>query len=141
MSKTIMVIDGGTETLELYRKILQDEGGYRVQTATFLPRMLEAIKELRPDLIISDHDISAEDTGWQFLQRLKMDRETAGIPVIVCSGAIKTLREMEGYLTEKKIGILYKPFTADELLALVERKLAESEYTSVLDLDKTENDG
>jgi CheY-like chemotaxis protein len=141
MSKTIMVINGGTETLELYRKILQEEGGYRVELTTFLPRMLETIKELKPDLIISDHDISAEDIGWQFIQRLKMDRETANISVIVCSGAIKSLREMEGYLTEKKVGILYKPFTADELLALVERKLAESEYTSVLNLDKAENGG
>jgi hypothetical protein len=43
----------------------------------------------------------------------------------VCSGAIKELKEIEGYLAQKNVGVLYKPFDIDELLRLVDTKLNE----------------
>ena len=130
MPKRIMVINDTEEILELFREILQEEAGYEVILTSFKPHMLEMVKEVKPDLIISDHVFGEEKVGWQFLQRLKMDRETASIPVIVCSGAIRELREMEGYLVSKGIGVLYKPFDVDELLDLVRQKLEELEHPS-----------
>src|SRR5947209_4903135 len=88
--------------------------------------MLDDIKLTNPDLIVSDHVFGEEKLGWQLVQRLKMDRDTAKIPIIVCSAAVKDLKEMEGYLTEKNIGILLKPFDVDELLSLVASKLSDS---------------
>src|SRR5438874_4208800 len=123
--KCIMVVNDTQEILELFREILEKEAGYKAVLTSFEPQMLERVKEIRPDLIISDHVFGEEKIGWQFIQRLKMDRDTANIPVIVCSGAIKELKEMEGYLTQKNIGVLYKPFDIDELLDLVALKLRE----------------
>lgn len=123
--KHVMVINDTQEILELFREILQGEAGYDVTLCSYEPHMVDKIKEAKPDLIISDHVFGEEKIGWQLIQRLKMDRSTAGIPLIVCSGAIKELREMEGYLTEKNIGILFKPFDVDELLDLVALKLRE----------------
>src|SRR5881398_2452533 len=120
--KKIMVVNDTQEILELFRQILEEEAGYDVVLCSFEPHMLENVKDIKPDLIISDHVFGEEKVGWQFIQRLKMERETENIPVIVCSGAIKELREMEGYLTQKGIGVLYKPFDIDELLSLVEKK-------------------
>jgi CheY-like chemotaxis protein len=131
MPKRIMVINDTEEILELFREILQEEAGYEVVLTSFKPHMLEMVKEVKPDLIISDHVFGEEKVGWQFLQRLKMDRETASIPVIVCSGAIRELREMEGYLVSKGIGVLYKPFDVDELLNLVKQKLEEQENSAI----------
>lgn len=125
MPKHIMVINDTQEILDLFRAILEDEGGYKVTLCGMKPHMLEDIKAVKPDLVISDHVFGEEKIGWQLVQRLKMDRETAGIPIIVCSAAIKELRELEGYLTEKNVGILLKPFDVDELLALVASKLKE----------------
>jgi len=127
MPKKIMVINDTQEILELFREILQSEGGYDVDLCSYEPQMLDHVKEISPDLIISDHVFGEEKVGWQFVQRLKMDRETAGIPVIVCSGAVKELKEMEGYLAQKNVGVLYKPFDIDELLRLVNTKLGESQ--------------
>ena len=127
MPKRIMVINDTQEILELFREILHVEAGYEVHLYSYEPQMLNHVKKVRPDLIISDHVFGEEKIGWQFIQRLKMDRETAQIPVIVCSGAVKELKEMEGYLTQKNIGVLYKPFDVDELLNLVEIKLREGE--------------
>ncbi|MFL5735537.1 MAG: two-component system response regulator [Chloroflexia bacterium] len=125
MPKRIMVINDTQEILELFREILQEEAGYEVHLFSFEPQMLAHVKTIQPDLVISDHVFGEEKIGWQFVQRLKMDRDTAGIPVIVCSGAIKDLKEIEGYLMQKNIGVLYKPFDIDELLNLVEVKLRE----------------
>jgi DNA-binding response OmpR family regulator len=123
--KCVMVVNDTQEILELFREILEKEAGFRVELCSYEPQMLDHVKEIEPDLIISDHVFGEEKIGWQFIQRLRMDRETAHIPVIVCSGAIKELKEIEGYLTQKGIGVLYKPFDIDELLSLVETKMGE----------------
>ncbi len=140
MPERIMVINDTEEILELFREILQEEAGYEVILTSFKPHMLEMVKEVKPDLIISDHVFGEEKVGWQFLQRLKMDRETASIPVIVCSGAIRELREMEGYLVSKGIGVLYKPFDVDELLDLVRQKLEECEHPSTEEQKRQKSD-
>ncbi len=126
-TKHIMAINDTEEVLELFQQILHEEGGYEVTLSSFEPQIMTHVKKVKPDLIISDHVFGEEKVGWQFIQKLKMDRETEHIPIIVCSGAIKELREMEGYLTMKDIGVLYKPFDIDELLKLVARKLEQQE--------------
>jgi CheY-like chemotaxis protein len=121
----IIVINDTQEILELFRAILEEEMGHEVILDSYKPHMLEVIKEVLPDLIISDHVFGEEKIGFQLLQRLKMDRTTARIPTIICSAAVKDLKEIEGYLTSKNVGVLYKPFEVDDLISLVNRKLAE----------------
>ncbi len=124
--KHILVINDTQEILELFVQILHEEAGYEVTTTSYQPLMIDYVKVVKPDIIISDHVFGEEKIGWQFVQRLKMDRETVSIPVIVCSGAVRELKEMEGYLMSKNISILFKPFDVDELLLLVQRKLEEN---------------
>jgi DNA-binding NtrC family response regulator len=123
--KHIMVVNDTEEILELFQQILHEEAGHEVTLTSFQPQMIEFVKEVKPDLIISDHIFGHEQAGWQFIQSLKMDRETMTIPVIVCSGAISELKGNEGYLVSKNVGVLFKPFDVDELLHLVARKLEE----------------
>ena len=99
--KHVLVINDTEEILELFQLILHEEAGHEVTITSFQPRMVEFVKEIKPDLIISDHVFGEEKVGFQFLQRLKMDRETAGIPVIICSGAVKELKEIEGYWSRR----------------------------------------
>lgn len=120
----ILVINDTQEILELFRTILEDEMGHEVILDSYKPHMLEVIKGLKPNLIISDHVFGEEKVGFQLLQRLKMDRVTASIPTIICSAAIKDLKEIEGFLTAKNVGVIYKPFEVDELIDLVNLKLA-----------------
>ena len=121
----IIVINDTQEILELFRAILEEEMGHEVILDSYKPHMLDIIRELAPDLIISDHVFGEEKIGFQLLQRLKMDRATARIPTIICSAAVKDLKEIEGYLMSKNVGVLYKPFEVDDLISLVNRKLAE----------------
>jgi CheY-like chemotaxis protein len=125
--KRILVINDTQEILELFKLILEEEAGHEVILDSYRPQMMEIVKECDPDLIISDHVFGEEKIGWQLVQRLKMDRKTATIPMIVCSGAVNELKEMEGHLMAKGIGVLYKPFDVDELLDLVHSKLLTEE--------------
>lgn len=114
-SRHILVVNDTQEILDLFRDILEEEG-YRVSVSTFTFRDLDEIIDLRPDLIILDFMIGGEDYGWQLLQKTKMHRATANIPIIVCTAAVQLVRQLEGHLKEKSVGIVIKPFDIDDLL-------------------------
>ena len=111
----ILVVNDTQEILDLFRAILEEEG-YRVSLSTFTFRDLDAIIGLQPDLIILDFMVGGEDYGWQLLQKAKMHRATARIPLIVCTAAVQLVRQLEGHLKEKGVGIVIKPFEIDDLL-------------------------
>jgi CheY-like chemotaxis protein len=78
--------------------------------------MLRRIREEQPDLIVLDFVILDEGKGWQFLQLLKMDRETRHIPVIVCTAASKLVEDLQTHLDDMKVSVVLKPFDIDRLL-------------------------
>jgi len=122
MGTRIMVVNDSREILELFEQILTEEG-YEVDLYSYGVQDLHEVKESQPDLIILDYIIGDEGYGWQLLQKLKMDRETEQIPVIVCSAAVKQLRELDAWLAEKGIGVVFKPFNIDDLLLAVRQRL------------------
>src|SRR5687767_13122548 len=103
MPKHVLVINDTEEILELFQQILEGEGGYKVTIGTYKPHIIEDIKQLKPDLIITDYIFGQEHMGQQLVQKLHMDRDTADVPVIICSGALRELREQEGVLMDKGI--------------------------------------
>lgn len=119
----IVVVNDTQEILDLFREILEDEG-YAVTLYSFAINDLSELLKLRPDLVILDFLIGGESLGWQLLQKMKMDRRTAHIPVIVCSAALQLLQELEGHLRAKNVGIVVKPFDIDELVDIVQQYLA-----------------
>lgn len=121
--KHIFVINDTIAILELFRSLLEDEG-YQVSTDGFsveLVEMLGRIKEARPDLIVLDFVILDEGKGWQFLQLLKMDRESREIPVIVCTAAAKLVEELQTHLDTMGVKVVLKPFDIDHLLEEIEQ--------------------
>src|SRR5687768_13446507 len=102
MPARIMVINDTQEILELFEDLLTDEG-YEVVVYSFGIQDMEEVVRAAPDLIILDLLMGGEQAGWQMLQKLKMKRKTANIPVIVCTAAAKVVQEMEGYLKSKKV--------------------------------------
>ena len=120
---TILVINDDEEILTLFEEILR-ESGYNVLLYSSAIRDLTEIERLAPDLIIIDYLIGHEESGWQLLQKIKMRRTTATIPIVVCTAATKLLLETSGYLLSKRVVAVPKPFDIDELLTAIERALA-----------------
>ena len=126
MSTRIMVVNDTQEILQLFREILSDEG-YEAILYSYAIQDLDEITRAKPDLIILDYMFDEEQIGWQLLQKLKMNRATASIPVIICTAAVQKVREMEGYLQSKGIGLVLKPFDIDDLLRAIEQALQSSD--------------
>jgi DNA-binding response OmpR family regulator len=120
---TILVINDDQEILTLFEEILR-EAGYGALLYSAAIRDLAEIESLHPDLIIIDYLIGHEESGWQMLQKIKLRRATATIPIVVCTAATKLLLETSGYLLSKRVVALPKPFDIDELLSAIERALA-----------------
>ena len=123
---TILVINDDEEILTLFEEILR-EAGYTALLYSAAIRDLAEIERLQPDLILIDYLIGHEDSGWQLLQKIKLRRATATIPIVVCTAATKLLLETSGYLLSKRVVAVPKPFDIDELLAAIERALALTE--------------
>ena len=118
----ILVVNDTQEILDLFEEILKEEG-YRVSLYSFAFQDLDEITSLEPDLVVLDFMIGGEEHGWQLLQKMKMDRRTAGIPVVVCTAALSLARELEGHLRSKNVGLVLKPFDIDELVNEVHKCL------------------
>jgi DNA-binding response OmpR family regulator len=129
MPTRIMVVNDTQEILQLFREILTDEG-YEAILYSFAIQDLEEIERVKPDLIILDYMFDQEQIGWQLLQKLKMYRPTASIPVIICTAAAQRVREMEGYLQSKAIGLVLKPFDIEDLLKAIDQALRTYQDTA-----------
>jgi DNA-binding response OmpR family regulator len=130
MAARILVVNDTQEILELFRMILEEEGGYEVILSGFPVQEIEEVEQIKPDLIILDLVFGSEKTGMQMLQMLKMKRSTALIPVIICTAALDLVREQEGYLNSQGVHLIYKPFDIDHLMTSVKRLLESHEHVS-----------
>ncbi len=120
----VVVINDEEDMLALFRELLEEEG-YRVSTLTYPTADLADLQILAPDLVILDMVFGGEDRGWQYLQRLRMTRSTATLPIIVCTAAVRLVREAHDALTRMGIGVVLKPFDIDPFMDEVRRRLAE----------------
>src|ERR1700733_6365372 len=114
MTTRIMVINNSDDILALSRKILTTDH-CEVFLQLFLNSDLRDVQRIKPDLIILDYYVGREGVGWEFLQLLKMDDDTAAIPVLLCTTAIKLVNEIAAYLATKRVSILRKPFESRDL--------------------------
>ena len=118
----IMVINDTQEVLSLFQDILTEEG-YEVALYSSAIHDMEEIERVAPDMIILDFIFGRENLGFQILQKIKMRRTTAHIPIVACTAALQVVREMEGYLQSKNVQVVLKPFEVDDLLDAVQRCL------------------
>lgn len=122
MPARIMVVNDTQEILDMFRDLLEYEG-YEVVLYSYAIQDMDEIARHQPDLIILDYVFGAEVSGWQLLQKLKMRRDTAEIPVVICSAAKRQIEEIEGHLVAMGVGIVLKPFNIDDLLKTVSKTL------------------
>ena len=119
----ILAINNSPDVLNLFVDLLGEEG-YRVSTLIYADRDLPKIASSDLDLIILDYQWATEDDGWTLLQMLRMNRATAAIPIILCTGAVSHVRETEGHLQTMGVDVIFKPFAIDPLLQLIQEVLA-----------------
>lgn len=84
-NKSILIIDNDRNLTSLIKKFLQEVCGYEV---TIVPDGYNGIitaKKIKPGIILLDIRMPAMN-GLEILERLKNDKETSSIPVIIMTG-------------------------------------------------------
>ena len=82
-TQKVVVVNGSHDLLKRLEFLL-DAGHYDIVFAAHLDHAYSEIKKTRPDLVILC--LALEDPiGFQVLSMLKLDADTAGIPLLTCT--------------------------------------------------------
>ncbi|MFC4277944.1 response regulator [Achromobacter aloeverae] len=115
----ILVADDEVLLAEVLGEVLAD-AGHEVMIAQHGKRALELIRERRPALVISDFMMPIM-TGLELANAVRADEDLRDLPIIMVTGAQGHIaRENRPLFTD----VLDKPYDLDQLLALVERIVA-----------------
>ncbi len=117
---TILVVDDQRSSAELVRRWLEADG-HTVVTVETGEAALEAVRTGVPDLVLLDIMIPAP-SGFEVCQRIKRDRATRHIPVLLMSGLQDPANRKRG-LELGAAGFLAKPLRGDEVRAKVREQL------------------
>lgn len=118
---TVLVVEDNEDVRTLLRRIL--EPGLRVVEARDGTQGLDMVKEVMPDLVLSDVMMPGVD-GFELCNRIKSDPELAFIPVILLTAKAELEDRIEG-LRGGADDYVVKPFDRHELKARVENLIAQ----------------
>ncbi|MBU0972144.1 MAG: response regulator [Proteobacteria bacterium] len=132
----IMIIEDNLAILEAYTKIISRKG-YLVETASNGQEAIVKLDSFFPDIVLLD--ISLPDmNGFDILSIIRSENRFQQMFVIICTGMM-TSREHRNYGLESGADdYLYKPVTADVLLARIKAmvRIKETEH-QLRDINKT----
>jgi DNA-binding response OmpR family regulator len=117
MKKKILIVDDEEDILHFLELVLREKG-YEVATAMNGQDALTKAQIEKPDLVLLDIMMPQMD-GWEVLKLLRVDDETANIPVAMLSARTEAKDRVQG-LQEGAIDYICKPFSLAELLAKIE---------------------
>jgi len=120
LGRTILVVDDDPVAIEATRLALRPLG-HRVVGLTDPRRFAEALEKERPDLMIMEA-VLARMSPLTLLQKVRASERGRGLPVVVTS---ELLDQRDAFLAYGA-SWLTKPWTADQLLVEVRRRMAES---------------
>jgi DNA-binding response OmpR family regulator len=101
------------------------EKGYEVATASSGHEALTRAQMEKPDLILLDIMMPQMD-GWEVLKLLRVDDETAEIPVAMLSARTEAKDRVQG-LQEGAVDYICKPFSLQDLLSKIDAIFTEAE--------------
>jgi threonine synthase len=92
--RRVVVIEDKPDAARLISRILQSRGSYQVECATDGAAGLELVRQVQPDVIITDLMMPGMD-GFEVIDTLKADPDLNRIPIIVLTAKELTPRERE----------------------------------------------
>ena len=113
MNKRILVVDDDPDIVEIVESQLT-ANGYEVYTAYAGREGLAKCKRLKPDIVILDIMMPDID-GSSVAEEIKEDPDTADIPIIFLTGAVKRSEIPDSRIVGGQY-FLAKPFRSDDLL-------------------------
>ena len=110
--KKILVLDDEVDILTLVEIILT-RNNFKVETISRWQDIHQSIKSFNPDAILMDVSLGGGADGREICYKLKTEKDTAHIPVIIFSANF----DIENNLRDCKAdAIIVKPFTSAEII-------------------------
>lgn len=119
----ILALDDSPDILSLYQEVLEGEQ-YHVSTGTFANHDVDQIATMCPDLVILDFIQGGDQGPLRAVEALRRDSRIGGIPVILCTGALRQVAPIRPQLKALGVQVISKPFNIDALLEAVTSLLA-----------------
>ena len=119
----ILVVDDDQDIRKLVEKILINQG-HKVSQAEDGETGLGFAIVKKPDLIILDLNLPKMD-GFEVCRRLKTDKATREIPVIMLTAAFQELEDAQRGFELGADEYVIKPFASDLLMHNIERLLKQ----------------
>lgn len=114
MARKILLADDSVTAQNMGRKILTD-AGYEVVAVNNGSAALKKILEQKPDLIVLDVYMPGY-SGLEVCQRIKENRDTARIPILLTVGKLEPFKPEEARRARADAFVV-KPFEASELIS------------------------
>jgi CheY-like chemotaxis protein len=116
MAKKLLLADD-SQTIHRVLELTFAEEDFEIISAYNGNEALEKLKELKPDLVITDVNMPEMD-GYQVCQHIKNDPETSHIPVILLKGTFEPFDEAKADACHND-GIIAKPFQTKNIIKTV----------------------
>ncbi|MFH0882110.1 MAG: HD domain-containing phosphohydrolase [bacterium] len=126
----ILIADDDPSTLDLLSEMIKNLG-YQPQLATNGEEAIELLRENPPDLVLSDVMMPRMD-GFELCKRIKSERSTRLIPVVLLTGLGSTEDRVMG-IEAGADDFISKPFHLSELSARVHSLLKLKQFTDDLE--------
>lgn len=118
----IIVVDDDDDFRSLMQQLLEDEG-WVVLPCRDMHSALDALREARPDLVITDLRLQDGKCGMDMLHFMDLHPTLHDIPAILCTGSPPDVQEQADWLKQRRVAVLGKPFDIDDLYATVRHTL------------------
>ncbi|NOQ82311.1 MAG: response regulator [Methylophaga sp.] len=126
----ILVVDDTVANLQLLSNLLKDEG-YKIRPATSGKLALQAVQQVKPDLILLDIKMPEMD-GYEVCRILKATPEHRDIPILFIS-ALSDVDDKIKAFQSGGVDYIEKPFQVEEVKARVATHLQLKEYQDNLE--------
>lgn len=129
-SKSLLIVDDTPDNIRLLSTMLAEQG-YKVRKALNGEMALNSCQADPPDLVILDIKMPDLD-GYTVCERLKMNPETAEIPVVFISALDDVIDKVKAFQVGG-VDYISKPFQCEEVLVRVRNQLTIRELTFKLE--------
>jgi two-component system chemotaxis response regulator CheY len=118
MSKTILTVDDSA-SMRMLLKVSLSAQGFKIEGAEDGVHGLERMKEVNPDLLITDINMPHMD-GFELIEAVRALPQFRGTPILVLSTEFSDEKKTRAR-TAGATGWITKPFDADKLGAAIRR--------------------
>ena len=129
MAKILVVEDD--KNLVLLLQTILEKTGHLIMTATCGKTALDWISNSKPDLVLLDVMLP-DMNGIELCKRIKEDRETRRVPVIILTGIMDNKTKMQANLVAHADLFLNKPIENKDLISAITMLLDKSSTDKTL---------